>query len=626
MKRNQSSTCWRLVGVEPGDERSFVLDEGDSSVGSVPSNQVVLAERSVSRYHAKLTVEGAEVRVEDLGSKNGTRVKGRVVSQTLVSTTSEVQFGKVRLRLEQVDRDDVELALVLAPASAAWLAGSEGSQLETHRTWQTSAGEVGSDWLEALEHGLRSALVGGSTVSRAEGDVAAWGQRFLGSLVTDLRLRGAALLACSSADDPVVLCRAGVQSAEAVSGLPSMAAKMAEAKAGERYFTTSDSGPVATTLAAITRSAGVPLALVFEGDFDFRESAQPLLGLLLRIFEVHLRADQGGPQGSAPRSGDLRFPAGFVVGGSEAMQAVLSDVSGCLRGDYPVLVVGETGTGKELIARLIHLSSERADQPLEAVNCAAIPADLLEAEMFGVARGAATGVRPRAGALTRAGRGTLFLDEIGELAPALQAKLLRVLQENEFRPVGGKTAEFEARVIAATNRDLQQAMAEGSLRRDLYFRLAAAELTLPPLRQRRDDIQPLLAHFVSAFAAESGKRIPGVTRRALRALENWRWPGNVRELANLARRLVHLTADGKAIDSSVLDPRLLAEPEPTAVPAAPEGAAELDLKSNIRRLERTLIERALEAAAGNRSQAARLLGIARNTLASKIDEFALRKP
>jgi DNA-binding NtrC family response regulator len=292
----------------------------------------------------------------------------------------------------------------------------------------------------------------------------------------------------------------------------------------------------------------------------------------------------------------------------------------------PVLLLGETGSGKELVARALHASSPRAAGPFLALNCAAIPPDLLEADVFGVARGAATGVVARQGIFQRAEGGTLLLDEIGDLPSPLQAKLLRALEERQVTPVGGMPQATDVRVVAATHRDLDAEIAAGRFRPDLYYRLAAFVLRVPPLRDRREDMPALVAELVSRFARASGRRIGGVSARALAALEAYSWPGNVRELEHETRRWVASCPDGGVVDSSMLDPRILATAAAPASPAAASPEARFDLEAHLARAERELIVRALAEAKGNRTRAAAWLGISRNGLAAKIARHGLEEP
>jgi DNA-binding NtrC family response regulator len=234
-----------------------------------------------------------------------------------------------------------------------------------------------------------------------------------------------------------------------------------------------------------------------------------------------------------------RFGLPRVLGEDAGLKETLLAVQRAATSDATVLLLGESGTGKELLARALHQLSARAKGPFVAINCAAIPADLLEAEMFGIGKGIATGVVERRGKFQMAEGGTLLLDEIGDMPHELQAKLLRALQEKEVQPVGGAPVPVDIRVIAATNSDLHRRMEEGRFRRDLYFRVAGFALRVPPLRERREDIPALVESFMRAFARETGKGLRGITVKALRALIEYDWPGNVRELQLEVRRLVY---------------------------------------------------------------------------------------
>ena len=324
------------------------------------------------------------------------------------------------------------------------------------------------------------------------------------------------------------------------------------------------------------------------------------------------------PEGPREALCDLVWPPGYVRGRSAAMRRFYREVESLVAADLPILIEGETGVGKESVVRILHASSQRCHRPLVAVNCAAIPADLLEAEMFGIGEGVATGVRGRRGKFLQAHGGWLFLDEIAELGLELQAKLLRVLQEREVQPVGGTATPVDVRLVAASNVDLLAKVVQGRFRRDLYYRVAGIVLTVPPLRERAEDIPLLVEHFLSAAAESAGKSIRGMTVKALEMLSGATWHGNVRELEHEVKRLVYLCADGQAIDSTLLADRPLSGREPVSPPAAPR------LADQVREAERLAILDALERGGGSQRQAAKLLGIARTTLARKIREYAIR--
>jgi DNA-binding NtrC family response regulator len=306
--------------------------------------------------------------------------------------------------------------------------------------------------------------------------------------------------------------------------------------------------------------------------------------------------------------------AKHFIAGSQTMQDVLELAARVAPLDTTVLVYGESGTGKEFIVRLIHDQSPRAAAPFVSINCAALTETLLESELFGHVRGSFTGaVRDKAGLFEVAGAGTIFLDEIGEIAPTVQAKLLRALQEREVRRVGGeRSIKVNARVVAATNRDLRAAVDAGIFREDLYFRLGAFIITVPPLRDRREDIPPLVHNFLTRAASRMKKDVSSVSADAMTALMNYGWPGNVRELEHAVERAVIL-ANNPNIRVRDLPP------EVTQKPRVRPGDDTLDLQQQ----EQVMIERALERFGGNRRKAAEALKISTVTLWRKMKQYGL---
>jgi DNA-binding NtrC family response regulator len=319
------------------------------------------------------------------------------------------------------------------------------------------------------------------------------------------------------------------------------------------------------------------------------------------------------------------FDFGAIVGESAALREVLRRIEQVAPTNATVLVDGETGSGKEMVARALHINSDRADGPFVAVNCAALPGELLESELFGHERGAFTSaVAQRKGRFELAHRGTLFLDEIGELPLPVQVKLLRVLQERELVRVGGTTTiRVDVRVVSATNRDLAQRVAAGAFREDLYYRINVFPLTLPPLRERGDDVLLLAEHFLARFRQEHRRGPAALTPDARAALVGYAWPGNVRELQNVIERACILCAQ-PTITAADLDfgPRALATPRPalSATAATPPGAS---LRARLLEEERSAIARAIEGSAGNIAAAARALGVNRSTLYFRIKKFSL---
>ncbi|NOZ03592.1 MAG: sigma-54-dependent Fis family transcriptional regulator [FCB group bacterium] len=312
-----------------------------------------------------------------------------------------------------------------------------------------------------------------------------------------------------------------------------------------------------------------------------------------------------------------------IIGRSPAMRKVIELVKKIIPTDTTVLLQGETGTGKELIARAIHYNGPRQKKLFVAQNCAALPDTLLESELFGHKKGAFTDASAdKKGLFALADGGTIFLDEIGDTSPAMQQRLLRVLQEGEIHPLGStRTVRVDVRIISATNRDLYGAVRRGEFREDLFYRLNVFPITLPPLRDRREDIPPLVNHFVRKYAMKMGKQIRGVSAEAMAVLVGRNYPGNVRELENMVERAVVLADDGNEITVESLRSEARSETVWTgAVPGAPLGT----LKETTAALEKQLITQALEETGGNISQAANLLGLSRLGLYKKIERLGVK--
>jgi Nif-specific regulatory protein len=311
-----------------------------------------------------------------------------------------------------------------------------------------------------------------------------------------------------------------------------------------------------------------------------------------------------------------------IVGRSAAMAEVFALLERAQRTSATVLLAGDTGTGKELLAREIHRGSERRERSFVAVNCAAFPETLLESELFGHVRGSFTGAdREKQGLFEVADKGTLFLDEIGETTGPFQAKLLRALQEREIRPVGGTRArKVDVRLIAATNRDLRFEVANGHFREDLYYRLAVFPIAVPPLRARTEDILPLAEHFLALHGAREGKPGCRFSRDAVRLLLSYAWPGNVRELENEVQRVLALAEPGAVLERELLSPRLSGVLEPIEANAV-DGET---LKESLARIEAWLIRRALERCDDRRTETARRLGITREGLYKKMKRFGIQ--
>ncbi|MEW6594805.1 MAG: sigma-54 dependent transcriptional regulator [Thermodesulfobacteriota bacterium] len=373
----------------------------------------------------------------------------------------------------------------------------------------------------------------------------------------------------------------------------------------------------APSVAEAMAAARVGVAEYVEAPF-----AWPALdGLLTRLWT------EAGP-GPAAEGGQARGCVA-IIGKSERMAKVFSLIRKVADTDTTVLIRGESGTGKELIAQALHYEGARRSGPFIAVNCGAIPGELLESELFGHEKGAFThAIRTRMGRFELAHGGTVFLDEISEMSPMLQVKLLRVLQERKFERIGGtRTIQSDFRVVAATNRDLDQEVAEGRFREDLYYRLNVIPIEAPPLRERKGDIALLVDHFIDKFNRARQKKISGVAPEAMRQLLQYPWPGNVRELENTVERMVILAA-GRELTVEDLPDRLVgASPAAVAAQDVHEIPGEgFFLNEVMANFEKRLIVQALDQTGWIRNRAARLLNVNRTTLIEKMKRFGLMQP
>jgi len=318
-----------------------------------------------------------------------------------------------------------------------------------------------------------------------------------------------------------------------------------------------------------------------------------------------------------------RFGVNTIIAESDSMRQVMEIVKRVAASSATtVLLLGESGTGKDLVAKAIHYTSERTEKPFMAVNCASLPEHLLESELFGHERGAYTDAKGmKKGLFELADEGTLFLDEIGEMRADLQAKLLRVIEDKTFRRVGGvKDIQVDVRILAASNKDLEAERAAGRFRDDLYYRLKVVPITLSPLRERRDDIVPLTKHYIQRFNKEFGKEITGLSAGAEKALLGYSWPGNVRELKNVLERAFILQG-GSTVEPSDLPPEIFGGPGPAG--GAPPGFDFPPEGISMEKMEEDLVRKALSQTGGNQTRAARLLDISRDSLRYRMKKMGL---
>ncbi|MFV2072762.1 MAG: sigma 54-interacting transcriptional regulator [Thermoanaerobaculales bacterium] len=603
-----TTRVFRLHGDLQGEPRLFVLREGDNPVGADPVNAVHIPVRQVSRHHAVLRVGSEGVRLEDLGSTNGTYVNGVRVRKARLDENDWVQFGPVLLTFESLPADEHELAITLGGQSEG---PPEKPDDEARSTEIGIPPRTSIAWAEVLDH-CASRLISRSSPD-VRGAMAHLASTMDGGTVALLTRRGSGEVVVQSASGDLSMLE-GWRDAAAIDALRSPSGQSAHVSA--HGLATNPPATAAVAWGDETWEA----ALVVVG-IEITVSERRFLDVALRMFlSATVPIPENAHTEPTPTEHDLDFPDWHVIGRTPAMIALYRQLATFLKGNMPVLVIGDTGVGKEHVVRILHHSSDRAGGPLQVVNCTAIPGDLLEAELFGIEAGVATGVTRRRGKLRLAHDGILFLDEIGDMDPALQAKLLRALLEGEVHPLGAASPiTVNVRVIAATNTDLEQRVRDGQFRKDLYYRIAGCEVHVPPLRHRREDI-PALAHFFLERAAnENSKSIRGLSVSALEALQNAAWPGNIRQLQRELTRLVATCPPGSTIESNMISPAVLAEEFADDV----TDNNDLDLKHRLAAVEKRLIDRVLQQAAGNHSEAARLLGVTRNGLTMKMKRLGI---
>lgn len=583
---------------------SWPLRAGLLRVGRDPANELVLVAEGVSRHHCLLVAGRHQVEVVDLGSKNGTWVDGERIDRASAVAGTAIRFGAAELTLEGVAPADMELAVELVPLGTSAASAATPTPSDT----LTLTGR----WL-ALVSRFAAAL--GRDPDGSGLEVVVGGPGGLG-------VHGAAIIRAADGRDLEVVAASGQVPFERLDTLLLDSVGHGFAQQQEVTFYRLDEG------------RGEVWALVLAGSFDGRGRSRELLDTLLNVYRA---ARPTAATTIGQRIGNLEYPPGHVVGTAPSMSGLYQRLGPAARSELPVLITGETGVGKEHVARLLHHNSRRRAEPWIAINCAAIPKDLLEAELFGIGARVATGVDARKGKFLLADRGTLFLDEVGDMPAELQAKLLRVLQDSRVEPVGRQPVGIDVRVISATNTNLETRVEDGRFRRDLYYRLAGFVLEVPPLRERLEDLLPLLEHFLRRTVGELGKPVRGLTRGALRRFLDHSWPGNVRELEHVVRRLAFLCPSDQVIDSVLVASAGLGGPAPPrsggdgfaetatfpapVLSSAPGSGTARSL--NLESLEREAIIEALRRTQGQLTDAAELLGLSRFSLRRRLERHRL---
>ena len=579
----------RLVGIAGAVEGGlFGLSDDILSIGRDASNHLPIDDPSIAACHCLIRrLEGEEFEIQDLGSSGATTVNGVPVTERSLVHGDQIGLGDCHFLFLRWDGFPTEEAAAhtLARCSLATMLRI-GASIQAVR----GAEEIARQWLEGIFEAIPAQQGGvllfdgpspepcfASYRDRERGPTTA--ARTYRAIVEQARRKVTGVLATEG--DFSVLAAPIVTSARTL---------------GVVYFDTS-----------------IPGAPFHRGHLELASSVGAILGLAL---ENARRLEWLETENVRLReASDIQHD---MVGVSPRMREVYQFVSKVAPSDSTVLIRGESGTGKELVARAIHRNSPRAGMPFLAINCAALTETLLESELFGHEKGAFTGAyAQKRGKLELADRGTVFLDEVGEMPPACQARLLRLIQEREFERVGGtRQIRSDIRLIAATNRDLENAIEIGSFRKDLYYRLNVVSLTMPPLRDRREDIPLLAGHFVAEHGKRAGRRVAGIAPEALACLKAHDWPGNVRDLENAIERAV-------VLGSTDL---ILVEDLPEAVcESAPQGAGPIGRYHETIRNEKTrVILAALDHAEGSFTEAAKVLGIHPNYLHRLVRNLGLR--
>lgn len=554
--------------------------EGETSIGRDPANTLCLDDQGLSRRHCLIDESPAGFTLRDLGSRNGTFVNGCAVAMQVLAHGDQIRAGSSVFWFAA----DGRACLPLDPGS-----------IEVGATRVLRTADDKPDWPE---------LAGVVRFLASLAD--AQGLEELGRRLIDL------VVASGAAGDAALLLRpAAVDAWEVLAasrgGLEVAASLVAQAAAGREVVASGGEAPGRPSLLAVPlRQADAVVAVLYCRTASLA-TGWPEDRVL---FLTGLAAAVAQPLGDALRIRKLevenrRLLAGLrddheLVGAGARMREVSAFVAKVAPSAAPVLLRGESGTGKEMVARALHRQSQRAGGPFVAINCSALPEALIESELFGHEKGAFTGAAAqKRGRVEEAQGGTLFLDEIGDLAAPAQAKILRLLQEREFVRVGGnKALKADIRLVSATHRDLETMIREGQFRQDLYYRLNVVALKLPALRERREDIEALAAHFLRKHVRGLGRRVTGISEEALSCLRQYDWPGNVRELENAIQRALVLGSTEEILPEDL--PELVIESG---------GPAVADFHEQVRQAKRRIIQQALEETRQDVTEAARRLGL-----------------
>src|SRR5579885_806491 len=608
-----------LVGTGgPSRGRLVLLGTTEVSVGRDDTNSVAIDDAAASRRHFVIRRAGERFQLMDLDSRNGTFVNGVLVRERILEDNDEIRVGSSVFLFRK--RENAEAAATARDGvlsdTATLLRSGDSIFLNPRKLEETLISDRPA-------HGVHVLLRISQTLQSAP-TLLALQQQLLELLLEAVPADRATILLSSAEADSVFGWERGVGAQEGAQIPPEVSRKVLDDRTA--IMDANDSRRMlAAPLVCFSKVEGLlylegsARASAFDkGHLELVSAVGAIAGLaihnLLRMEE--LRSEKQRLEEEIRIQHDM-------VGDSGAMREVHRFIARVAATDATVLIGGESGTGKELVARALYQNSNRASRPFVAINCAALTESLLESELFGHERGAFTGaIGTKKGKFEMADGGTLFLDEVGELAPALQAKLLRVLQQQEFERVGGtKPIHIDVRIVAATNRDLEAAVKAGTFRQDLYFRLNVISLTMPPLRERREDIPLLAAYFAEKFSKKLKRKVTGIAEKTRLALLRYDWPGNVRELENAIERAVVLGTADSILPEDL--PENVLESVAPSVPGGPPSGM-LSYQDAVVEAKRRVVRDALDRANGVYTEAARLLDVHPNYLHRLVRNLRLR--
>jgi transcriptional regulator with GAF, ATPase, and Fis domain len=583
----------RLVAISgPLKGAVFPVASGEFTVGRDSANALCLDDAAVSRWHCRISGAGAEFALTDLKSRNGTLVNGERIKTCALENCDEIAIGAslfVFLITEDapapqprhVDDDALTRTIVLQPEQSLFLSPSKLS---------AALGET------RLARDLNTLLQTANGINRQRTP-----KEFHGALTKAIFESFPAACAGIFLGEQILVASASGDRMSASHALE----KSARSACNERLSILEQADsilavPIATPEGVIG-SIAVEANIGQRFDRDHLELLSAIAAMAASPLDNAIRLEYLQNENERLQSETITDHA--MVGESPRFRELLAIIAKAAPSDTTVLIRGESGTGKELVARAIHANSARAGKPFVAINCASLSETLLESDLFGHEKGAFTGaVAQKKGKLEVADGGTVFLDEVGELPPSLQARLLRVLQEREFERVGGtRPIKASIRLIAATNRNLEEAVKSGEFRQDFFYRLNVIKLTTPPLRERREDIGPLAAHFVQKYSHNVARKIAGISPAARAYLKNYDWPGNVRELENAIEHAVVLGSSEWILPEDLPDAIVDSE--------TPAGVLTAKYHAGVKEAKKRLILSALDEAGGSQTGAAKSLGV-----------------